>query len=236
MMSDVRVSQSMIAAIAAKKKPKSPRPLFQTAEQLFDSLGGVPTNRVRIDPSPGRATEADVVRFLESAEKRRFELVNGTLVEKPMGSREAFISALLLRRMGDVVDRDELGALLGGDGPLRMRSGNVRIPDVSFIPSSSFPTGELPEDAMWDVTPTLIVEVLSESNTLREFAIKLDELFARGCRLAWVIDRVTRTATEYTSPADRKVIRANGWLNGGSVLPGFRIRLSELFSSKLTKK
>jgi len=91
--------------------------------------------------------------------------------------------------MGEIVDRNQLGVLLGGDGPLRMLSGNVRIPDVSFIPNSSFPSGELPEDVIWDVTPTLIVEVLSESNTRSEISKKLLELFDRGCQLAWIIDR-----------------------------------------------
>ena len=62
----------MTVALARKKTLKKKPYVFITAEELFDSLGGVPTNRVRINPSPGKATEADVVRFLESAEKRRF--------------------------------------------------------------------------------------------------------------------------------------------------------------------
>ena len=117
-----------------------------------------------------------------------------------------------------------------------MHSGNVRIPDISFIPNTSFPTGELPDDVIWDVTPTLIVEVLSESNTRSEIDKKLSELFARGCRLAWVIDRKAQNAEEYTSPIESRVIGSYGWLNGGQVLPGFRIRLGELFSKSLKKK
>jgi Uma2 family endonuclease len=230
--------EDLVMAVATAPKPKKlkTRVSFETADDLLESLGGVPANRVRMVPSPGTATERDVIRHLESPGKRRYELINGTLVEKPMGSREAFISALLLRRMGDVVDRDGLGALLGGDGPLRMNTGNVRIPDVSFIPLSSFPKGVLPEETVWDVTPTLIVEVLSESNTEREIAIKLKELFSRGCQLAWVVDRHSRTVSEYKDPSARRVLPSNGWLNGGTILPGFRMRISSLFTNTLNKK
>jgi len=52
-----------MAVVLTRKKTKPKAFLFHTAEELIDSLGGVPTNRVRIIPSPGRATEADVVNF-----------------------------------------------------------------------------------------------------------------------------------------------------------------------------
>jgi hypothetical protein len=44
----------------------------------------VPLCRIRMHPAPGTATEADVL-MRPNGEKRLFELVDGVLVEKPMG-------------------------------------------------------------------------------------------------------------------------------------------------------
>jgi Uma2 family endonuclease len=59
--------------------------------------------------------------------------------------------------------------------------------------------------------------------------IKLDEYFQAGVRLVWYIDPRTRTAQVYTSRNQRVDIDKMGVLEGGDVLPGFRLRLGELF-------
>ncbi|HEX4609957.1 MAG TPA: Uma2 family endonuclease [Urbifossiella sp.] len=197
-----------------------------TVADLIDKLGGIPPDRIRLTPPPGTATEAD----LAAAGKPTCELVDGTLVEKPMGSEEAFLGARLLRLIGNTVEADGLGVVLGGDGHIRLGKGRVRAPDVTFIPWDSFPDGEFPDEAFWTVAPGLVVEVLSPTNTPTEIARKRAELFAAGCKLAWVIDPPTRTAKVYTSARRAKDLDAAGVLDGGRVLPGFALPLAELFA------
>src|SRR5205807_3917169 len=48
---------------------------------LHKRLGGVPLYRIGLDPPPGMATEADVLRHLDAGDKRLYELIEGTLVE-----------------------------------------------------------------------------------------------------------------------------------------------------------
>jgi len=45
----------------------------------------------------------------------------------------------------------------------------------------------------------------------------------------WIIDPETRTAEAYTAPDQKTAIPANGALDGGDVLPGFRLPLAKLF-------
>jgi Uma2 family endonuclease len=101
---------------------------------------------------------------------------------------------------------------------------------VTFIPWESFPDGEFPDEAYWTVAPGLVVEVLSPTNTAKEIDRKLRELFAAGCKLAWVIDPPTRTAKVYTSAKRFKELDEAGTLDGGKVLPGFALPLAELFA------
>ena len=56
-------------------------------------LGDIPADRVIFRPAPGTATDVDVIRFLEALQKRLCELIDGNLVEKPMGAREALFDA-----------------------------------------------------------------------------------------------------------------------------------------------
>lgn len=66
---------------------------YSFADRIAD-LGGVPTFRVRIDPSPGHATLDDLIRVQE-AEGKLYELVDKTLVEKVMGWQESMLAAAL---------------------------------------------------------------------------------------------------------------------------------------------
>ncbi len=203
----------------------------ETIADLHERLGFVPLDRIRMFPLPGTATEADVVRHMDREPKRLYELVYGTLVEKAVGTLESILAAAIIVRLGEFVRINKLGLITGADGPFRMLHGNVRYPDVSFIPKSALPGGKIPKSAIWSVVPALAVEVLSESNTVKEIDQKLGELFALGCQLCWVIDPPSRTAKVYTPSAAVTKIDTTGILDGAAVLPGFRLPLSEIFDT-----
>lgn len=201
-----------------------------TFADLLDELGGISPSRVRLRPTPGKATEKDVIR-IEAQENRLFELVDGVLVEKAMGARESFLATHISFLLKVFLQNNDLGAVLGADGMLRLRPRLVRIPDVSFISWDQILGGEFPEEPIPDLYPDLAVEVLSPSNTPREIERKLSEYFAAGCRLAWIVDPKTRTADVYTSSDDCQHLRPTQSLDGGDVLPGFKLSLKELFAS-----
>ncbi len=202
----------------------------ETFADLHARLGFVPLSRIRMKPTPGTATEADVIRFAHAADKRLYELVDGTLVEKSKGTLSAILAPIISHRILTFLEKNDLGLVTGAAGPFRMLFGNIRYPDVSFIPWSELPDDDLPEDAIWSVVPHLAIEVLSESNTEAEITRKIGELFARGCKLFWVIDLPTRSARIYTSPRRSKAVEPTGVIDGGKVLPGFKLPMSELFA------
>jgi Uma2 family endonuclease len=76
----------------------------------------------------------------------------------------------------------------------------------------------------------LAVEILAEGNTEAEIQRKLAEYFAGGTRLAWIIDPRTRTAREYRGPSDSRLMDESGSLDGTDVLPGFELKLRDLFA------
>src|SRR5207244_3561876 len=103
-----------------------------TLADLLTRLGGVPLDRIRFRPAPGTAVEQDVID-LNDRENRLFELVEGVLVEKPMGFLESRLAALILRLLDTYAEEHDLGIVVGADGMMRIAVGLVRIPDVSVI-------------------------------------------------------------------------------------------------------
>ena len=83
------------------------------------------------------------------------------------------------------------------------------------------------------VGPDLAVEVLSKSNTKAEIALKLREYLGSGTRLAWIVDPKTRSVVVHTSPDEstRLDLVSKAVLDGGDVLPGFRLALADLFAA-----
>ena len=210
-------------------KVLTPTAKVRTVADLLKRLGNIPPERVWFRPVPGTATEQDVID-IESHENRLCELVDGVLVEKTVGYYESLVAMLIGHFIRLFLDRHDLGIVLGPDGTLRIMPGLVRIPDVSFISWNKFPKRELPAEPIPDLVPDLAVEVLSEGNTAEEMRRKLGEYFKVGVRLVWLIDPATRTAEVYTSPRKKTIITADDALDGGTVLPGFRLSLHELFT------
>ena len=120
--------------------------------------------------------------------------------------------------------------MTGEAGTVRLSDRQVRMPDVAFTRWERFPGGVLPTEPIPDFAADLAVEVLSEGNTPAEIDRKLSEYFACGAKLVWVIDPDTRTARAYTAPTDPAVLTAADALDGGDVLPGFRLPLADLFA------
>src|SRR5262249_28116601 len=154
-----------------------------TLADLLEQLGGIPLERIRRWPPPGSATEADVIAARYSDQKLMCELVDGVLVEKAMGLKEAVLASALLYYLWNYLEEHDVGLAFGADGPIRLKLGLVRYPDAGVITWERLPEGELPDEAIGTVIPDMVVEVLSKGNTKKEIDRKLQEYFAAGVRL-----------------------------------------------------
>jgi Uma2 family endonuclease len=79
------------------------------------------------------------------------------------------------------------------------------------------------------LSPDLVVEVLSPSETASALEAKLDDYRACGTPLIWVIDPARRTVMIIASDAPTHWLREGDTLDAGQVLPGFTCAVAELF-------
>jgi Uma2 family endonuclease len=219
--SDVRVP----ALLAQPSHTKA-----ETVADLLERLGGIQPARVRLCPTPGTATEADVAT-IEANENRLFELADGVLVEKIRGYRESFIACLIVTALNNFVVPRRLGAITGADGMMRLFPGLVRIPDVAFITRDRLPGGKVPAEPVPSLVPDLAIEVLSVGNTPAEMDRKRREYFDAGVRLLWLVDPDARTVKVYSPDRSDPLVRTESHsLDGAEVLPGFSLGLHALFA------
>jgi Uma2 family endonuclease len=208
--------------VAAPAKPEN-------LQDLVERLGNIPLSRVLLDPPPGCATEADVIKA-ERAQNKLCELVDGVLVEKGMGYGESLLAAAVIEALRRYVKPRKLGLVSAPDGMLRLYPGLIRIPDVSYASWERFPDRKVPKAPVPALVPDLVVEVLSESNTPAEMDRKRAEYFDAGVRMIWEVNLAPRTVRIYTLDGSVKTLDASQTLDGGDVLPGFSLALSELFA------
>lgn len=206
-----------------------------TIDQLRRHFGMIPAERILLDPPPGTATEKDVI-WMDDHRDRFCELVDGVLLGKTMGTREALLASDLLHKIKSYLERHPLGEALGEGGFLRLFPGMVRIPDVSFIAWERMPGEEFPDDPIAELSPDLAVEVISKGNTKKEMERKLRKYFESGSRLVWLVYPKTQTLAVYTAPDKVKRLRRTQTLDGGDVLPGFKLLLAELFAPRRRPK
>jgi Uma2 family endonuclease len=105
-----------------------------------------------------------------------------------------------------------------------------RRPDVVFIPFTKWARGiRPPATNAWDILPDLCVEVVSPNDKADEVETKVEEYLAAGVPGVWVVYPRQERVYVYDSPAQVRRLRKSDTLDGGAVLPGFQLPLTELF-------
>jgi Uma2 family endonuclease len=196
---------------------------------VLKQLGGISPRRVRMAPVPGTATERDLLADLDHT-NRLCELVDKTLVEKVMGYEEGYLALWLGGLISVYAEEHDLGIAAGADAALRLMPGLVRIPDISFVGWGRLPKRKCPKKRIPDLVPHLAVEVLSEGNTPAEMQRKLKDYFLAGVEIVWIVDPDSRWVDVYAAPDEYQRLAEADTLDGGDLLPGFRLPLQRLFA------
>lgn len=197
-------------------------------ERLLD-LGNVPLSRVVMTPPPGQATKSDWLAITQNGRKL-CELVDGTLVEKPMGWLESMLGAVLIQWLRSFVSDRNLGVVTGADGFTELYSDTVRGPDVAFVAWSRLPGGQLPTSPLPCLVPNFVIEILSKGNTYGEMSRKRREYFQAGVELMWMADHRNRTITVYKTSQRFEVVRDGETIDGAPVLPDWSFNTADLFA------
>jgi Uma2 family endonuclease len=161
-----------------------------------------------------------------------YEVVDGRIVEEPhLGMFEHRMAYRLAVSISFFDPSGRLGEVVP-DGLFILRHNPMlrRRPDVAFVSTQRWPTDRSPiREVAWDVIPDIAVEFTSPSDLIDDLMDKIEEYFAAGVRLVWVIYPKQRKLYAYQSPTSVAVLSEGDELDGGAVLPGYRLSLTPLF-------
>ena len=217
-------------AAASRGALVAPRPF--TVAELAERFGSLPAWRVRTDPAPGTVTLRQAERLVEKG--GRYELIDGTLVERAVSEETGFLDTELAGLIREWVKPRRIGWAIGPSGYVRLYGGDLlRAPDASFVRRDQRPDG-LARRGYSEGAPALCVEVFSPDNTRPEMVRKRREYFENGCELTWTVYPRSRTVevhTPATGPEEGAgaVLTDADRLDGAPVLPGLLIDLRALF-------
>jgi Uma2 family endonuclease len=160
-----------------------------------------------------------------------YEVIDGRVVEKPMGVYEVWLAG----EVYDLVNRHVKEHLLGRVVQemifdLRPIIDRERRPGVAYISFDRWAQNRrVPKTRSWAVVPDLAVEIVSPTNTAYEVTEKLEEYFLVGIRSVWVVYPPQSMVYVYSSPTDVRVLKVGDELEGGEILPGFSLPVERIF-------
>lgn len=173
-------------------------------------------------------TPEDLLR----AEESGYELLDGRLVEKPMGAKAGLIASALIYQLHGHVRQQRLGYVFDGEGggyelfPGRPR---VRKPDVSFIARARLEAEAVPNGWL-KLPPDFVCEIVSPNDHADELMSKVREWLTVGVRLVWVIYPDSRTVLVLRAEGVAAWFGMGGTLSGEEVVPGFTCPVDALFA------
>lgn len=162
-----------------------------------------------------------------------YEVVNGQRRElEPIGAYETALASVLSRVLGSFVDEHKLGLVVTETlFVLNTEQKLQRRPDVAFVSYPRWPDKTVPRAEAWNVIPDLAVEVVSPTNLAEDIDSKLTDYFAAGVQQIWVVYPESRRVYVYESPTRLAGLAERDELEGGDVLPGFRLQVADLFAA-----
>ncbi len=167
---------------------------------------------------------------LPPPEHCRYELVDGEVVELTFPTPIHNLTVgRVYKLLEQFVDEHRLGMVFPSDTGfvLSREPATLRGPDVTFI-TAERATG-LDLRANIPGAPDLAIEVISPTDTILEMRRKVDQYLAAGCSTVWVLDPEKREVEVYEPGARPRVLVAEDQLECPELLPGFAVRVDELF-------
>jgi Uma2 family endonuclease len=165
------------------------------------------------------------------AEDILYEVVDGEIKEKTVDVQVSATASLLIGFLGMFVRSHRLGRVIAEVlFRIDQRKDLQRRPDVAFVSHSKWPANRrVPDGSVWDLVPDLAVEVVSSTNSASEVQRKIHEYLEAGVIRLWIIYPEQETIHIYSSPKQIQVLQLGDELDGGDLIPGFRLPLAALF-------
>ena len=180
---------------------------------------------------PTHMTIEEFDRYSTLAENvdRRLEWHEGEIIEMVSTDKSSNVAYLLGTRLNDFISERRLGFMTGADGGYIV-NGSRYIPDGAYIRTERKVAART-VNGYTSVAPDLAIEAISPTDKPRQITKKLQNYMAAGT-VVWLVDPEDYTIDVYTpgSAVRSLTLENNDMLDGGALLPGFSVALTDIFA------
>ncbi len=177
----------------------------------------------------GLVTADELLRVPEDGFRR--ELVAGeVIVMAPAGEEHGTVAAEILVRLGQYVRSKGLGRVYTAETGFRIASDpdTVLAPDAAFVRRERIEQTGVGQGYRLGA-PDMVVEVVSPNDSFGAVEAKVAQWLAAGCRMVAVVNPRRRAVTVYRSRSNIVILAEDDEMDGGDVIPGWRLHIRELF-------
>lgn len=154
-----------------------------------------------------------------------YEYIGGEIVAVVSNSKSSNLGLLIGSFVTVFVHTNALGHTTGSDGGYEV--GDERyIPDMGFISKARMP--KLESAAYLSKAPDLAIEVVSPTDSSRQITIKVGNYLAAKTTV-WVVYPEDEEVEIYAPNQPVQKLTKTDTLDGGSILPGFKLPLKTIF-------
>ncbi|MEB3160343.1 MAG: Uma2 family endonuclease [Synechocystis sp.] len=153
------------------------------------------------------------------------------IVMSPTGGETGFRNASLIGQVYVWNRQTQLGMVFDSSTGFSLPQGGDRSPDVAWIPTEKW-TALTPEQrqGFLPLCPDFVIELLSPSDSWNQGQTKMAEYQANGCCLGWLLDPKQKRVAIYRPGQPMEILNSPQTLSGESVLPGFELDVTFLWS------
>lgn len=176
-----------------------------------------------------RCTIAEFEQFLKHPDnrERRFELIDGAIVERVRSEENELIVANFALYVGRFVIKRGLGRIvLDTYHHAPNDEYNDLLPDIALTRKERLQPvvskGAVPQ------IPDLVIEVPARGACAEDFQAKVQYYLAYGAALVWLAHPAACSIAVCTQNKVR-LLRKDGVLDGGNLLPGFSLPVRDIF-------
>jgi len=176
---------------------------------------------------PVQLTPLDVERASER-DGKTYELVDGELREKIVGTKASFIANRIGARLNAAFYPGIGFAVTEAMIYCFKNPNHGRKPDVVYVRFDRMGGRSIPDGDL-HLVPDLAVEVLSPGNSGIEVEEKLGEYQEAGIPMVWIVNPGPRTIRVYWHNERTRLFHADDSIENEPLLPGFILKTGDVF-------
>ncbi|MEC4807001.1 MAG: Uma2 family endonuclease [Jaaginema sp. PMC 1079.18] len=127
----------------------------------------------------------------------------------------------------------EPGKAFDSSAGFTLPNGAILSPDTCWISQERWEAlTDEQKTTFPQICPDFVVELRSESDTLKSLQEKMQEYMENGAKLGWLIDPKNRTVVVYREGLEGEVLSNPSELSGEEIVPGFVLDLRRVWGQK----